>query len=139
MKASELIDKLSQVSPDTEVVGGVWNGKADTYTVLNTALDVPYDSVYADFFGTPGHFDHRLMDIKSKDVVYLGSTFEDSLRVIDDRRFLWRLAAIQRMHALSSGKRIAFINCSKSSQNNPVTPGLTGCLSRFPHFAVNDG
>lgn len=98
MKASELIDKLSQVSPDTEVVGGVWNGKADTYTVLDTALDVPYDSVYADFFGTPGHFDHRLMDIKSKDVLYLGSTFEDSLRVIDDRRFLWRLAAIQRMH-----------------------------------------
>lgn len=45
MKASELIDKLSQVSPDTEVVGGIWNGKVDTYTVLDTALDVPYDSI----------------------------------------------------------------------------------------------
>lgn len=105
MKASELIDKLSQVSPDTEVVGGVWNGKADTYTVLDAALDVPYDSVYADLFGTPGHFDHRLMDIKSKDVIYLGSTFEDSLRVIDDRRFLWRLAAIQRQHRSTQRKK----------------------------------
>ena len=98
MKASELIDKLSKVSPDTEVIGGVWNGKVDTYTVLDTTLDMPYDSVYADFFGTPGEFDVRLLDIKSKDVIYLGSTFDDSLRVIDDRRFLWRLASIQRMH-----------------------------------------
>ena len=98
MKASELIDKLSKVCPDTEVVGGVWNGKADTYTVLDTALDVPYDSIYADFFGTPGPFDHRLMDIKSKDVIYLGSSFDHNLDVIDARRFLWRLAAVQRQH-----------------------------------------
>ena len=98
MKSSELVDKLSHVAPDTEVICGVWNGKADTYAVIDTALNVPYDSVCADFFGTPGVFDHRLMDIKSKDVLYLGSTFEDNLLVIDDRRFLWRLAAIQRMH-----------------------------------------
>lgn len=98
MKATELIDKLSKVSPDTEVIGGVWNGKANTYTVSDTALHVPYDSVYADFFGTPGHFDNRPVDIKFKDVIYLGSTFDDNKDVIDDRRFLWRLAAIQRQH-----------------------------------------
>ena len=26
MTARELIDKLSQVAPDTEVISGVWNG-----------------------------------------------------------------------------------------------------------------
>ena len=105
MKAGDLIDKLSQVSPDTEVVGGVWNGKVDTYTVLDIALDMPYDDIYADFFGTPGAFDAQLMDIKSKDVIYLGSTFEDNLHVIDDRRFLWRLAAIQRQHRSTQWKK----------------------------------
>ena len=105
MKASELIDKLSQVSPDTEVIGGVWNGKADTYTVLDTALDVPYDSIYADFFGTPGPFDHRLLDIKSKDVIYLDSTFDHNLEVIDARRLLGRLGAIQRQHRSAQWKK----------------------------------
>lgn len=32
MKVGELIYKLSQVDPDAEIIGGVWNGKADTYT-----------------------------------------------------------------------------------------------------------
>ena len=105
MKAHELIDKLSQVSPDTEVIGGAWNGKADTYTVLDTALDVPYDSVYTDFFHTPDPLDYRLMDIKSKDVIYLGSTFDHNLQVIDARRLLWRLAAIQRQHRSTQWKK----------------------------------
>lgn len=105
MKVSELIDKLSQVSPDTEVIGGVWNGKVDTYTVLDIALDMPYDSVFADFFGTPDPIDHRLMNIKSKKVVYLGSTFDHNLQVIDARRLIWRLAAIQRQHRSTQWKK----------------------------------
>ena len=105
MTARELIDRLSQVAPDTEVIGGVWNGKVDTYTVLDIVLNVPYDSMYADFFGTPGPFDHRLMGIKSKDVVYLVSTFDHSLQVTDARRFLWRLAAIQRQHRSTQWKK----------------------------------
>ena len=99
MTVRELIDKLAQVAPDTEVISGVWNGKVDTYTVLDLFLNMPYDSVYADFFGTLGAFDLRMMDIKSLEVVYLGSAFEESdPRVIDDRRFLRHLAAIQRQH-----------------------------------------
>lgn len=70
MTARELIDQLSQVAPDTEVISGVWNGKVDTYTVLDLFLNMPYDSVCADFFGTPGAFDLRMMDIKSPEVVY---------------------------------------------------------------------
>ena len=110
MKANELIDKLSQVPPDTEVVGGIWNGKVDTYTVLDTALDVPYDSIYADFFGTPDPFDLRLFDIKSKDVIYLDSSFDHDLEVINARRFLWRLAAIQRMHRSVQWKKDRIYN-----------------------------
>lgn len=106
MTARELIDKLSQVAPDTEVISGVWNGKVDTYTVLDLFLNMPYDSVCADFFGTPGSFDLRMMDIKSPEVVYLGSTFEESdPRVIDDRRFIRRLAAIQRQHRSTQWKK----------------------------------
>ncbi len=60
MKAIELIDKLSKVSPDP--------------------------------------FDQRLMDIKSKDVVCPGSTFDHDIQVIDARRFVWCLAAVQRQH-----------------------------------------
>ena len=106
MTARELIDKLSQVAPDTEVISGVWNGKVDTYTVLDLFLNMSYDSVYADFFGTPGAFDLRMMDIKSPEVVYLGSTFEESdPRVIDDRRFIRRLASTQRQHRSTQWKK----------------------------------
>ena len=106
MTTRELIEKLSQVAPDTEVIGGIWNGKVDTYTVLDIFLKMPYDGVYADFFGTPGAFDLRMMDIKSPEVIYLGSTFEESdPRLIDDRRFLHRLAAIRRQHRSTQWKK----------------------------------
>ena len=39
MNAIGLINKLSQVPPDTEVVGGVWNGKVDTYTVTGYGFE----------------------------------------------------------------------------------------------------
>ena len=35
-----------------------------------------YDDIYNDFYGSPGPFDERLLNIHSKDVVYLGSVFE---------------------------------------------------------------
>ena len=35
MTAKELIEKLSEVEPETEIVGGLWNGREDTYTVLD--------------------------------------------------------------------------------------------------------
>jgi hypothetical protein len=74
MKSRDLIDKLSKVSPDAEVIGGTWNGRVDTYTVLDSFHKAAYDDIYPDYFGTPGAFDDRLSQIRSKDVVYLGST-----------------------------------------------------------------
>lgn len=106
MKARELIDQLSQVSPDAEVIGGTWNGRVDTYTVLDSFHIVPYDDIYPDFFGTPGAFDDRLAQIRSKDVVYLGSTFDQTdKQVISDRRLLRRLVAIQRQHRSTQWKK----------------------------------
>lgn len=106
MTAREFVDKLSLVAPDTEVIGSIRNGKVDIYAVLDICLKMPYDGVYADFFGTPGAFDQRMLDIKSTDVVYLSSTFEESdPRIIDDRRFLHRLAAIRRQHRSTQWKK----------------------------------
>lgn len=99
MTVKELIDKLYQLDPDTEIVGGVWNGRVDTYTVLDEVQAFPYDRIYADFYGTPGAFDEKLLHIQSGDVVYLGSLF-DSLngQVAEDRRVIWRMERILRMH-----------------------------------------
>ena len=106
MTARDLIDKLSQVSPEAEVIGGTWNGRVDTYTVLDSFRKVRYDDIYPDFFGTSGAFDDRLAQIRSKDVVYLGSTFDESNKqVISDRRLLWRLAAIRRQHRSTQWKK----------------------------------
>lgn len=106
MKARDLIDQLSQVSPDAEVIGGTWNGRVDTYTVLDSFRKVSYDDISPDFFGTPGAFDDRLAQIRSKDVVYLGSTFDQTdKQVISDRRLLRRLVAIQRQHRSTQWKK----------------------------------
>lgn len=65
-----------------------------------------YDQIYADFYGTPGAFDDKLMTIKSKDVVYLGSLFESTdKRVMDDRYFVWRLRKVLRMHRSKEWKK----------------------------------
>ena len=99
MTVQELIAKLSQVSPDTDIIGGMYNGRTNTYTVLDELHVFLYDQVYADFFGTPGAFDDKLMTIKSKNVVYLGSLF-DSLdeRVMQDRGIIWQMRKTLRMH-----------------------------------------
>ena len=94
------------MDPDAEVVGGVWNGRVDTYTVLDEVRVFPYDQIYADFYGTPGAFDEKLLHIHSKDVVYLGSLF-DSLneQVTEDRRMIWRMEQIRRMHRSKEWKK----------------------------------
>ena len=106
MTVKELIDKLYQLDPDTEIVGGVWNGRVDTYTVLDEVQVFPYDRIYADFYGTPGVFDEKLLHIQSRDVVYLGSLF-DSLngQVAEDRRVIWRMERILRMHRSKEWKK----------------------------------
>lgn len=55
MKASELIEKLSQVSPGMEIIDGMWNGWVDTYTVLDEYHVFPFEYVCNDFYGTLGH------------------------------------------------------------------------------------
>ena len=106
MTAKDLIAKLSQVDPDTEIIGGMWNGRTNTYTVLDEFHVFLYDQVYADFFGTPGAFDNKLMTIKSKNVVYLGSLF-DSLdkRVMQDRGIIWQMRKILRQHRSKEWKK----------------------------------
>ncbi len=106
MTAKELIEKLSQVEPETEIVGGVWNGRVDTYTTLDYAHVFLYDQIYADFYGTPGAFDDKLLDIRSKEVVYLGSLFESlDERVLEDRGIVWQMRKVLRMHRSKEWKK----------------------------------
>lgn len=106
MTAKDLIEQLSQVDPKTEIVGGMFNGRTETYTVLDHAHVFLYDQIYTDFFGTPGAFDDRLMDIKSEKVVCLGSLFESADRqVMDDRYFVWRLRKVLRQHRSKEWKK----------------------------------
>lgn len=106
MTAKELIEKLSEVAPETEIVGGLWNGRVDTYTVLDKLHVFLYDQIYADFYGTPGAFDDKLLKIRSKDVVYIGSLFESfDKRVVADRRVIWRMLRILRMHRSKEWKK----------------------------------
>ena len=106
MTAKELIEQLSQVAPETEIVGGMWNGRTNTYTVLDELHVFEFDDIYNDFFGTPGAFDDKLMTIKSKDVVYLGSLF-DSLdnRVMEDRGIVWQMRKVLRQHRSKEWKK----------------------------------
>ena len=106
MTAKELIDQLSKVEPDTEIISGTWNGRVDTYTVLDELHVFQYDQIYNDFFGTPGAFDDKLMTIKSEKVVYLGSLFERlDKRGVADRRFIWRLRKVLRQHRSKEWKK----------------------------------
>ena len=106
MTAKDLIDKLSQVDPDTEIIGGMFNGRTNTYTVLDELHVFLYDQVYADFYGTPGAFDDKLMTIKSKNVVYLGSLFESlDKRVLQDRGIIWQMRKVLRQHRSKEWKK----------------------------------
>ena len=106
MTAKEMIEQLQKVAPDTEIISGTWNGPVDTYTVIDRARVFLYDQVYADFFGTPGAFDDRLMEIKSKEIIYLGSEFESlNMRMAEDRRMIWRIRRVLDMHRAKEWKK----------------------------------
>ena len=106
MTTKELIDQLSKVEPDTEIISGTWKGRVDTYTVLDELHVFQYDQIYNDFFGTPGAFDDKLMTIKSEKVVYLGSLFEGlDKRGVTDRHFIWRLRKVLRQHRSKEWKK----------------------------------
>ena len=106
MTAKELIEQLSNVAPDTEIVGGMFNGRVETYTLLDKLHVFQYDQIYADFYGTTGVFDEKLLGIRSKEVVYLGSLHESTdKRVMDDRYFVWRLRNILRQHRSREWKK----------------------------------
>ena len=106
MTAKDLIQQLSKVAPETEIVGGMFNGRTDTYTVLDELHVFGFDDIYNDFYGTPGAFDDKLMTIKSKDVVYLGSLFDSTAkRVMEDRYFVWRLRKVLRQHRSREWKK----------------------------------
>ena len=106
MTAKDLIQQLSKVAPETEIVGGMFNGRTDTYTVLDELHVFGFDDIYNDFYGTPGAFDDKLMTIKSKDVVYLGSLFDSTdKRMMEDRYFVWRLRKVLRQHRSREWKK----------------------------------
>ena len=106
MTAKELIEKLSEVAPETEIIGGLWNGREDTYTVLDELHVFQYDQIYDDFYGTSGAFDDKLLKIRSKEVVYIGSLFESlDKQVVADRRVTWRMQRILRMHRSKEWKK----------------------------------
>ena len=99
MTAKELIKKLSEVAPDTEIVGGIWNGRVDTYTVMDELHVIPFDDILSDLYGTPGALDNKLLQIRSKEVVYIGSLFEGQNKLlIADRRVIWKMQRIMSMH-----------------------------------------
>ena len=84
----------------------MFNGRTNTYTMLDELHVFLYDQVYADFYGTPGAFDDKLMTIKSKDVVYLGSLFESlDKRVMQDRGIIWQMRKILRQHRSKEWKK----------------------------------
>lgn len=106
MTAKELIEQLSKVAPDTEIVGGMFNGRVNTYTMLDKMSVYSFDDIFNDFYGTPGAFDDNLLKIRSKDVVYLGSFFESTdKRVLADCHFIWRLRQILRQHRSKEWKK----------------------------------
>ena len=67
---------------------------------------IPFDDIVSDFYGTPGAFDDKMLKIRSKDVVYIGSLFEGlDKRVIADRRVILRMQRSLHMHRSREWKK----------------------------------
>lgn len=115
MKVKELIEKLKNTDPNSEVICGVNNGFVDTYGVVDHIWEDIYDhSVYNDLYGTPGQIDGRLMDKElredDKKVVYIGSDFpwqngigdkdiNYSIQSLnDDPDYLWKANNFELIH-----------------------------------------
>lgn len=85
MKVKDLIDKLTACDPDAEMITGIWNGKVNTYTVLDSVKEFMYEEIEADFFGTPGAMDERLFNSQIEKFVYIGTQFDYDRQVVKDR------------------------------------------------------
>ena len=75
MKVKDLLKPLEGVDPETEVIGGAWNGRVDTYKVMDDTWYTEFDNLWSDFYGTPGEMDDRLFHIESENVFYIVSHF----------------------------------------------------------------
>ena len=87
MKVKELLKALEGVDPEAEVIGGVWNGRVDTYKIMDDTWYTEFDNLWGDFYGTPGEMDDRLFQIQSENVFYIGSHFP----IINQRHQLIRI------------------------------------------------
>ena len=95
MKVRELLKALEGVDPEAEVIGGVWNGRVDTYKVMDDTWYTEFDNLWGDFYGTPGEMDDRLFQIESENVFYIGSHFTILNRKASaDKNFVWRLREV---------------------------------------------
>ena len=95
MKVKELLKALEGVDPEAEVIGGAWNGRVDTYKVMDDTWYTEFDNLWSDFYGTPGEMDDRLFQIESENVFYIGSHFTILNRKASaDKHFIWRLCEV---------------------------------------------
>ena len=95
MKVKELLKALEGVDPEAEVIGGVWNGRVDTYKVMDDTWYTEFDNLWGDFYGTPGEMDDRLFQIQSDNVFYIGSHFPIiNQKASADKNFVWRLREV---------------------------------------------
>ena len=80
MKVRELLSLLQQCDLDATVICGVYNGKIDTYGVVDHIWEDFYEhTIYNDLYGTPGKIDERLIDKEfinpNSRIIYIGSEF----------------------------------------------------------------
>ena len=75
MKVAQLIKKLQSLDPEATVIMTVCNGHVRTYALADSILQMDYDGVYADLFGTPGKTDDRILKIDSENVVSIDTLF----------------------------------------------------------------
>ena len=95
MKVKELLKALEGVHPEAEVIGGAWNGRVDTYKVMDDTWYTEFDNLWGDFYGTPGEMDDRLFQIQSENVFYIGSHFPIiNKKASADKNFVWRLREV---------------------------------------------
>lgn len=76
--AKGLKEILNHTADEALVLGGVWNGYTNTYTVIDHVCECKFEEIENDFFGTPGKMDKRLFrgENMGKDVILLGSKFD---------------------------------------------------------------
>ena len=67
MKNKELQELLRKHNPEAEIIGGTWNGYAETYAIIDSIYPHTWGQIYDDFFGTPGRMDSRLFREDWKD------------------------------------------------------------------------